>query len=90
MGGMICKMRIKPVNNKGNTYDSDSDSDSDNEITNNLLPSKIMEREYLKKIKRKQSVGEIFLRPSQVMKIENDRIAKLRSSKSRESETGIS
>ena len=86
MGGMICKMRIKPVNNEGNTYDSDSD----NELTNNLLPSKIMEREYLKKIKRKQSVGEIFLRPSQVMKIENDRIAKLRSSKSRESETGIS
>ena len=88
MGGIICKMRIKPVNNKGITYNSDSDSDSDNELTNNL-PSKIMEREYLKKIKRKQSVGEIFLRPSQIMKIENDRIAKLRSSKSRESETGI-
>lgn len=82
---MICKMRIKPVNNEGITYDSDSD----NEITNNLLPSEIMEREYLKKTERKQSVGEIFLRPSQIMKIENDKIAKLRSSKSRESETGI-
>ena len=85
MGGIICKMRIKPVNNEGITYDSDSD----NEITNNLLPSEIMEREYLKKTKRKQSVGEIFLRPSQIMKIENDKIAKLRTSKSRESETGI-
>lgn len=85
MGGIICKMRIKPVNDEGIIYESDSD----NEITNNLLPSEIMEREYLKKTKRKQSVGEIFLRPSQIMKIENDKIAKLRSSKSRESETGI-
>ena len=85
MGGIICRMRIKPVNDEGIIYESDSD----NEITNNLLPSEIMEREYLKKTKRKQSVGEIFLRPSQIMKIENDKIAKLRSSKSRESETGI-
>lgn len=82
---MICKMRIKPVNNEGITYDSDSD----NETTNNLLPSEIMEREYLKKTERKQSIGELFLRPSQIIKIENDRIGKLRSSKSRESETGI-
>ena len=85
MGGMICKMRINPVNNEGNIYDSDSD----NEITNHLLPSEIMEREYLKKTERKQSIGEIFLRPSQIIKIENDRIAKLRSSKNRESELGI-
>ena len=48
-----------------------------------------MEREYLKKTEKKQSIGELFLRPSQIIKIENDRIAKLRSSKSRESETGI-
>ena len=40
MGGIICKMRIKPVNNEGII----SDSDSDNEITNHLLPSEIIER----------------------------------------------
>lgn len=85
MGGIICRMRVSPINNENITYDSDSD----NEITNSLLPSEIMEKEYLKKVKRKQSVSEIYLRPSQIIKIENDRIAKLRSSKSRESETGI-
>ena len=85
MGGIICRMRVSPINNENITYDSDSD----NEITNSLLPSEIMEKEYLKKVKRKQSVSEIYLRPSQIIKIENNRIAKLRSSKSRESETGI-
>tara|TARA_B100001287_G_C22567736_1_gene474722 strand:- start:361 stop:621 length:261 start_codon:yes stop_codon:yes gene_type:complete len=85
MGGIICKMRVNPVNNEGYMCDSDSD----NEITNNLLPSEIMEREYLKKTTRKQSTSEIFLRPSQILKIENDRIAKLRKSKNRESEIGI-
>jgi len=85
MGGIVCRMRIKPVNDEGIIYDSDSD----NEITNNLLPSEIMEREYLKKTEKKEYTGDILLRPSQIMKIENDKIAKLRSSKNRESETGI-
>jgi len=85
MGGIICRMRIKPVNDEGII----SDSDSDNEITNHLLPSEIMEREYLKKTEKKQSIEELFLRPSQIIKIENERIAKLRTSKSRESEAGL-
>ena len=44
-------MRIKPVNNEGITYDSDSY----NEITNGLLPSEIMEKEYLKKQKENKA-----------------------------------
>ena len=60
MGGIICRLRVSPINNENITYDSDSD----NEITNSLLPSEIMEKEYLKKVKRNQSVSEIYLQPS--------------------------
>jgi hypothetical protein len=33
-----------------------------------------MEREYLKKTERKEYTGDILLRPSQIMKIENNKI----------------
>lgn len=55
--------------------DSDSD-DSICDVTSPLKPSEIMEREYI--IKEKKGIEpNILLRPSQIIKIENEKIRKL-------------
>lgn len=56
--------------------DSDSDDDSIHKRLEPLKPSEIMEREYI--IKEKEGVeSDILLRPSQIIKIENEKIRKL-------------
>lgn len=56
--------------------DSDSDDDSIHKQLEPLKPSEIMEREYI--IKEKKGVeSNILLRPSQIIKIENEKIKRL-------------
>ena len=59
--------------------EEDSDSDSDDSIcnvTSPLKPSEIMEREYI--IKEKKGIEpNILLRPSQIIKIENEKLQRL-------------
>ena len=56
--------------------DSDSDDDSIHKQLEPLKPSEIMEREYI--IKEKKGVeSNILLRPSQIIKIENEKIRNL-------------
>ena len=56
--------------------DSDSDDDSIHKRLEPLKPSEIMEREYI--IKEKKGVeSNILLRPSQIIKIENEKIRNL-------------
>lgn len=59
--------------------DSDSDDDSIHKRLEPLKPSEIMEREYI--IKEKKGIeSNILLRPSQIIKIENEKIRKLSNS----------
>lgn len=69
MGGIVCRLRIKPVNN--DFYNNDD------EIKNNLLPSEIIENEYIKNLENNESNSHLLLRPSQIIKIENQRIKNL-------------
>lgn len=56
--------------------DSDSDNDSIYDEMTPLKPSEIMEREY--KINEKKGIeSNILLRPSQIMKMENEKLRRL-------------
>tara|TARA_Y100000992_G_scaffold299963_1_gene267660 strand:- start:697 stop:963 length:267 start_codon:yes stop_codon:yes gene_type:complete len=86
MGGIVCRLRIKPDNN-----DVDEFHSNDDEITNNLLPSEIIENEYIKNLENNESNSHLLLRPSQIIKIEKQRIKNLSlfGKKKPKNETGI-
>ena len=56
--------------------DSDSDNDSIYDEITPLKPSEVMEREYRKK-EEKGIEPNILLRPSQIMKMENEKLRRL-------------
>ena len=56
--------------------DSDSDDDSIHKRLEPLKPSEIIEREYIKN-EEKEVKQNILLRPSQIIKIENEKLQRL-------------
>lgn len=70
MGNIIKKMSCAIYPEK--IYDSDSDND-----TEELLPSEIIIKEYIKNEKKGISNDHINLRPSQIIEIENQKIKNL-------------
>ena len=84
MGGITSKINIKTVNNEGIVYDTDSDG----EITNNLLPSEMIEKEYLRKhnVIEKLSLSEKKIKR---LKRYEKTIERLKHYKRNETETGI-
>ena len=74
MGGFFCKPKVMPQFDEYHKHD---------EETNGLLPSQIIEQEYLKNLENDESNEHILLRPSQIIKLENKRIKNLEFTKSK-------
>ena len=71
MGSIIKKMSCA-------VYPEDSDDDSLNNDQDNLLPSEIIKKEYIKNEKNGMTNDHINLKPSQIIDIENNKIKNLK------------
>jgi hypothetical protein len=71
--GNILRRAVCPIYPQ---IDSDSDDDSIYDETSPIKPSEVMEREY--RINEKKGIeSNILLRPSQIMKMENEKLRRL-------------
>lgn len=84
MGGITSKIHIKTVNKEGIIYNTDSDGD----ITNNLLPSEMIEKEYLKRNNTTRKLGR-YQKTIKIFDYYQNTIDRLKHYKTKEIETGI-